>query len=316
MPGYKITVGDAEIISITDCSMQFPWSIFFPNVPLAEIEAYSDLYPQCYGDKMFKTDAGAYAVRSGGKTLLVDTGLGPGPIQMLGGIEGHLVGDMKSKGIAPEDVDIVVHTHLHLDHVGWNMTGGAPTFPNATYYAPEADIEFFFANKSQNPHIEQQVEPLQKLGKLESYTGEVTSPPTSRPPRHPATLPATAASSSAPLASTQSSPATSRITPRKSIAPSGRPPSTLTPKPPPSPAKHSSTVSKTRAVSPRSATSLTSSEKSCVRATAASSRLFSPNDAPVVERLQPLHPTARPNANSLQNRTPNRPSPRKGGVGG
>jgi glyoxylase-like metal-dependent hydrolase (beta-lactamase superfamily II) len=173
----KITVGNAEIISITDCSMQFPWSIFFPNIPLADIEAYRDLYPECYGDNRFKADAGAYAVRSGGKTILVDTGLGPGPIAMLGGIEGHLVEDMQKKAIAPADVDIVVHTHLHIDHTGWNITAGAPTFPNATYYAPEADIEFFFANKSQNPHIEKQVEPLQKLGKLQSYSGEVTLAP-------------------------------------------------------------------------------------------------------------------------------------------
>src|SRR5262245_30668417 len=97
----KITIGDAEIISITDVGMQFPWPIFFPNTPLVEIEEYKDLYPDCYGNNMFKTDAGAYAVRSGGKTILVDTGLGPGPIAMLGGIKGNLVGDMKDKGIDP-----------------------------------------------------------------------------------------------------------------------------------------------------------------------------------------------------------------------
>lgn len=170
----RITVGDAEIISITDVTMQFPWSIFLPNIPFPEIEAYKDLYPQSFGNNMFKTDAGAYAVRSGGKTILVDTGLGPGPIAMLGGIEGHLTDDMHKKGVDPNDVDIVVHTHLHFDHVGWNMTAGKPTFPNATYYAPQADIEFFFANKNSNPQIETQVEPLQKLGKLESYSGEIT----------------------------------------------------------------------------------------------------------------------------------------------
>jgi glyoxylase-like metal-dependent hydrolase (beta-lactamase superfamily II) len=174
----KINVGDAEIISLTDLTMQFPWSMFFPNVAVADIEAYQDLYPQCYGPGMFKTDAGAYAIRSGGKTVVVDTGLGPGPIAMLGNITGNLIPDMKAKGIAPEDVDVVVHTHLHLDHVGWNCDAdGKPNFPNATYYAPEKDVEFFFANKASNPHIETQVEPLQKLGKLETFSGEVTLAP-------------------------------------------------------------------------------------------------------------------------------------------
>ncbi|MEO8458736.1 MAG: MBL fold metallo-hydrolase [Chloroflexota bacterium] len=172
MAGYRLSIGDAEIISITDCAMQFPWSVFFPDLPLEEIEAYRDLYPESFGDKRFRTDAGAYAIRSGGKTVIVDTGLGPGPTAMLGGVIGNLVPDMKEKGIAPEDVDVVVHTHLHVDHVGWNMTGDTPTFPNATYYAPEGDLEAFMPLKEQQKHIATQVEPLLKLGKLKAYSGE------------------------------------------------------------------------------------------------------------------------------------------------
>jgi len=173
---HKITVGNCEIISLTDAEMQFPWQIIFPSISEADRESYRDLYPICYGERGFRTDAGSYVVRSSGKTVIVDTGVGPGPIAMLGGIEGKLIDDMKAKGVKPEDIDIVVHTHLHFDHVSWNLTDGKPTFPNATYYAPEADLSFFETNLSQNPQMAA-VLPLRDMGRLETYSGEVTLTP-------------------------------------------------------------------------------------------------------------------------------------------
>lgn len=169
----RITIGNCEVVSLYDTELKFPWGFFFPNVPLAEFERYRDLYPDCFGDGMFLTDAGAYAVRSQGKTVLVDTGIGPGPIAMLGGIEGKLVADMEAKGVPAESVDIVVHTHLHLDHVGWNITDGKPTFPNARYFAPQLDYETFSASLESNPQM-QQVIPLMEQGRLETFDGEVS----------------------------------------------------------------------------------------------------------------------------------------------
>lgn len=176
MSEYKITVGNCEIISLTDLTMRFPWSMFFPNLKEEEYEAYRETYPACYGEKMYVTDAGAYAVRSSGKTVVVDTGLGPGPHAWLGGSAGNLVEDMRAKGIRPESVDMVVHTHLHGDHVGWNLTDGQPTFPNATYYAPQEDMEFFEANLASNQQM-QLVLPLREMGKLQTFRGETMLTP-------------------------------------------------------------------------------------------------------------------------------------------
>ena len=62
-----------------------------------------------------------------GMTVLIDTGLGPKP-----------------RGFVPEpDVDIVLHTHLHVDHVGW---GG--WFPNACYVVHRRDWEYFMSEES------------------------------------------------------------------------------------------------------------------------------------------------------------------------
>lgn len=173
MAGSKITIGNCEVISLHDADLRFPWGMFFPNVPLSDLETYKDLYPTSFGENVFATDAGAYAVRSQGKTVLVDTGIGPGPIAMLGGLRGNLVGDMEAKGIPADSVNIVVHTHLHLDHVGWNMTDGGPTFPNARYFAPKDDYDFFKESLDANPQM-QQVVPLLDQGRLETYDGEVS----------------------------------------------------------------------------------------------------------------------------------------------
>ena len=49
MTGPKISVGNTEIISLTDVEMQFPWAAFFPSIPMNEMEKYHELYPGSWG---------------------------------------------------------------------------------------------------------------------------------------------------------------------------------------------------------------------------------------------------------------------------
>lgn len=176
MAGDSFTIGNAEVIALHDLAFDFPTMMMFPNIPAPEFDAFRELYPASFGKIGMAADCGSYAIRSSGKTVIVDTGIGPGPIQMLGGAAGNLVPDMKAKGINPEDVDAVVHTHLHVDHVGWNMVDGKPTFPNATYYAPRGDYEAFSQNLAANPQMNV-VMPLKDLGRLELYSGVITITP-------------------------------------------------------------------------------------------------------------------------------------------
>ncbi|MDA1189938.1 MAG: MBL fold metallo-hydrolase, partial [Chloroflexi bacterium] len=103
---------------------------------------------------------GCVAIRSGGKTVLVDTG--------LYGQDGTLLQEMNKKGVSLDDVSVVVMTHLHPDHVGWNLTNGKPTFPNARYLVPEQDYRHF----ADTAHVEEQVVPLERLHVMELVTGE------------------------------------------------------------------------------------------------------------------------------------------------
>ena len=95
MASTRITAGNTEIISLTDLEMQFPWPAFFPSVPMNELEKYHDLYPESWGDFGFKTDAGCYAIRSEGETIvasanfLIDAESRLGAVGAAGAHAGH-----------------------------------------------------------------------------------------------------------------------------------------------------------------------------------------------------------------------------------
>lgn len=61
--------------------------------------------------------------------------------------DGRFLAGLRAAGVAPEDIDFVMCTHLHIDHVGWNtrLEDGrwVPTFPNARYIFPASDHEHF-----------------------------------------------------------------------------------------------------------------------------------------------------------------------------
>ncbi|MFD8984590.1 MBL fold metallo-hydrolase [Streptomyces sp. NPDC059564] len=89
----------------------------------------------------------SWVLRSAGRTVLVDTGVGNGRerpgSQRFHHWQGDFLGALDRAGIRPEDIDVVVNTHLHVDHVGWNTRDEAgewvPTFPRAQYLLPAAD---------------------------------------------------------------------------------------------------------------------------------------------------------------------------------
>jgi len=87
-----------------------------------------------------------FVVRSQGKTILLDAGVGGWGLWRFG--DGHLMESLDELGVKPEEIDIVIPSHLHLDHIGWNThpgPGGEPviTFPNARYLFHKADWDWF-----------------------------------------------------------------------------------------------------------------------------------------------------------------------------
>ena len=187
MPHSTFTVGNVEITVLHDAEVASPFDQSFPDVPPEAWEPYLKRYPEAFvGGDSRRTHFECYLVRSQGRTLLVDTGLGtkttnPNTVnQMFGGTEGILLTELESAGYQPGDIDTVFLTHLHLDHVGWNMTGigdlGVPTFPNARYVAHEADWTAFDTPKDSEifgfDWWADTVAPLRKAGVLDLVPGE------------------------------------------------------------------------------------------------------------------------------------------------
>ena len=182
----RITVGNVEIIGFLDMiPPAYSPTEFFPDVPMEAWEPYkADHLENCeHNNCELQLYYGCFALRSQGQVVLVDTGIGPGPHPTRGNLRGDLLNQIKLQGINPEDVVTVVHTHVHIDHVGWNVTyeGGraTPTFPRARYLVPKADWEHFTRPEIMEtaPYARDSVVPLEGLGVMELIEGEHTITP-------------------------------------------------------------------------------------------------------------------------------------------
>ena len=175
----RATIGNVQIKVFVDVAPPpFETTRFFADVPP---QAWAPHKQWLDEDGKFRTNFCFFLLRSSGKTVLVDTGLGPGPHERFGGATGQLMAKLTAEGVKPEDVDAVAITHLHGDHVGWNVQtqqGGAarPTFPRARYYIPRGDYEHF---RKENPTYAPlaQVAPLLERGVGELVGGDFAVTP-------------------------------------------------------------------------------------------------------------------------------------------
>ena len=108
-----------------------------------------DYYDAASGKLMSSIQS--WLIRLGGRTILVDTCSGNGKtralplFQRFHRLDLPYLENLRAAGVEPEDVDLVVNTHLHIDHVGWNTRregeDWVPTFPNARYLIGRAEYE-------------------------------------------------------------------------------------------------------------------------------------------------------------------------------
>ncbi|MFK7859787.1 MAG: MBL fold metallo-hydrolase [Granulosicoccus sp.] len=144
-----LALGDFEVSTLLagTRTVENPQSIFGMNVSPEEFAAVSEA-------NFLPTDAAQFfftptVVRAGGEVVLFDTGLNAAGI----------TAPLASAGVAPEEVTIVVITHMHGDHIG-GLTGddGAPTFVNARYVTGQ--VEYDAWAKQDNDNFKSKVQPL------------------------------------------------------------------------------------------------------------------------------------------------------------
>ena len=164
MAGDKVVVGNIEIVSVSDGQGDMlPADVF----PTSDINIWRSEYGDLLDDAgLIHPRFGSFAFRSAGKMILVDTG--------LGGPDGTLLTQLSDSGVDRGSVDLVVLTHIHPDHVGWNMSDGSPTFPNARYLVTKVDWDHWTQTevRAEAPHVDAQMIPLESLNVLDLIDGE------------------------------------------------------------------------------------------------------------------------------------------------
>lgn len=188
----SIVLGDVEIIRVVE--WQGPFGPARGLVPGVGPDVWKDneewLAPDHWapdGDSAVMA-LQSWVLRSGGRTVLVDTGVGDGRERPhsphFHRRQGDFLGRLERAGVRPEDVDVVVNTHLHADHVGWNTRAvqgeWVPTFPNAEYLVPAADDFHYgpengYGNGLQEEDrlvYEDSVAPVHRAGQVRLWDGE------------------------------------------------------------------------------------------------------------------------------------------------
>ncbi len=168
----SIAVGDIEIHALTDGRLHLP-SSFFPG-----------LQGKRSAPSTVPVVTGAFLVRAGSRAVLVDAGFGPRaagaphlpqhsreklhPLTEPAESEhsGGLPAALAEAGVSREDIDIVVLTHLHADHVGWVAPNGEPYFPNAEVRYGAPDWAAFVEPAGRHDRGRVALEALRAKGKL------------------------------------------------------------------------------------------------------------------------------------------------------
>jgi glyoxylase-like metal-dependent hydrolase (beta-lactamase superfamily II) len=186
VPGvYQFELGDFRITALSDGTVQLDLHSVLTNTNQAEIDR---LLHHSFLKNPVEASINVFLIDSGDKQVLVDTGSG----ELFGERAGKLPMSLQAAGYRPDEIDIVLLTHIHPDHSGGLVVGGQLMFPAAMVYVGKPDIDFWLnpANAERSPNYQRYineaiktVKPYLDGGKLKPFSGETVIMPgiTARP---------------------------------------------------------------------------------------------------------------------------------------
>lgn len=142
-PGfYRYKVGDFEVNVISDGALKFPVEGFVTNVSPDQVRAA--LTAAFLNTDGLTVPFTPIVVNTGSKLVLIDTGLGDAAVEQTKGTAGQFAANLKAAGFDRKDIDAVVISHFHVDHVNGLLTAdNKPAFPNAEIFVPAAELKYW-----------------------------------------------------------------------------------------------------------------------------------------------------------------------------
>ena len=159
----RLTIGDATVVRVEEMvDTTFTAKGFFPDFDPEALRPHMPwLAPRYYipDRDALVFSMHSWVVKTGRHTVIIDTCIGNDKDRMPRAhwhrMRSPFLERLRASGTAPEDVDYVMCTHLHPDHVGWNtvLADGrwVPTFPKARYLFARIEYEHWLAHPDQNP---------------------------------------------------------------------------------------------------------------------------------------------------------------------
>lgn len=172
-----ITIGDFELNAVGDGTYVADGGAFFGVVPKVlwqrKVEA-DDL-------NRITVSCNSVLVRTGKQNVLIETGIGNKLTEKTKSFflpQEKLLDSLHAVGLAPEDIDVVINSHLHFDHCGWNTVykngTAVATFPRAKYYAPNGEWEHgsLQLERDRVSYISDNYDPLIRSGQMTLLDGD------------------------------------------------------------------------------------------------------------------------------------------------
>ncbi|RDI67968.1 MBL fold metallo-hydrolase [Nocardia pseudobrasiliensis] len=173
------TVGDITVQRIDEAPLPPATGAWLlPSATPALVVGHDWLRPDfANSEGVLHLSSHTFAVTAGGRRILIDTGIGNGKTRANPAwhdLRTDYLDRLTAAGFAPDTVDLVVTTHLHTDHVGWNthVAKGdwVPTFPNARYLTSRAEWDFWAGYDMEEPRrqmFRDSVYPIAEAGLLD-----------------------------------------------------------------------------------------------------------------------------------------------------
>jgi glyoxylase-like metal-dependent hydrolase (beta-lactamase superfamily II) len=174
---HRTTIGDFELTIFSDGKYLLDGGAFFGVVPKVMWAKKVNV-----DDKnRVLTGLNSLLVRTGDRNILIETGIGNKLSERMirfYGQPAELLDNMSAGGVSPDDIDIVINTHLHFDHCGWNTIRAndriIPTFPKAKYYVQEGEWQHACRQfeRDRISYISDNYDPLMNAGQMELLRGD------------------------------------------------------------------------------------------------------------------------------------------------